>query len=76
MVFLSWAVYEMVMLLAAMGSPVSAIVGNLYMEFFKEWALKSIPVRPRLWKRYVNNAYCMFLVITFGLGNPPAALER
>ena len=32
-----------------MGSPVSAVVANLYMEFFEELALKSAPSRPRLW---------------------------
>jgi hypothetical protein len=32
---------------AAMGSPVSAIVANLYMEFFEELALRLAPSRPR-----------------------------
>ena len=36
---------------AAMGSPVSAVVANLYMEFFEELALKISPVKPRVWKR-------------------------
>ncbi len=30
---------------AAMGSPVSAVVPNLYMEFFEEEALSSAPVK-------------------------------
>ena len=37
-----------------MGSPVSAVVANRYMEFFKELALRSAPAKPRLWKRYVE----------------------
>ena len=32
----------------AMGSLVSAVVANLYTEFFEELALRSAPVRPRL----------------------------
>ena len=39
-----------------MGSPVSAIVA---MEFFKELALRSALVKPRLWKWYVDNACCI-----------------
>ena len=44
---------------AAMGSPVSAIIANLYIEFFEELALDSAPCRPRLWKRYVNDTCCI-----------------
>ena len=31
---------------AAMGSPVSAVVANLYIEFFEELALETAPTRP------------------------------
>ena len=44
---------------AAMGSPVSAVVANLYMEFFEELALQSAPSRPRFWKRYVDDTCCI-----------------
>ena len=42
-----------------MGSPVSAVVANLYMEFFEELALQSAPSRPRFWKRYVDDTCCI-----------------
>ena len=35
----------------AMGSPISAVVTNLYMEFFEELTLGSAPVRLQLWER-------------------------
>ena len=42
-----------------MGSPVSAVVTNLYMEFFEELALESAPSRPRFWKQYVDDTCCI-----------------
>ena len=43
----------------AMGSPVSAVVANLYMKFFEELALDTTPVKPRPWKRYVDDTCCI-----------------
>ena len=42
-----------------MGSPVSAVVTNIYMEFFEELALEMAQIRPRLWKRYVDKTFCI-----------------
>ncbi|XP_022111224.1 uncharacterized protein LOC110990496 [Acanthaster planci] len=44
---------------AAMGSPVSAVIANLYMESFEEEALQSCPPDccPTLWKRYVDDTF-------------------
>ena len=44
---------------AAMGSPVSAVVANLYMEHFEHLALESAPAWPRIWKRYVDDTCCV-----------------
>ena len=42
---------------AAMGSPVSPIVANFFVEFLEQQAIATTPLdcRPRLWKRYVDD---------------------
>ena len=44
---------------AAIGSPVSAVIGKLYMEYFKQRAFNNAPQRPMLWKRYVDDTCCI-----------------
>ena len=39
-----------------MGSPVSPIITSLYMEYFEQKALSTAPT-PRLWHRYVDDAF-------------------
>ncbi|KAL9953291.1 hypothetical protein ACROYT_G040687 [Oculina patagonica] len=42
---------------AAMGSPVSAVVANLYMDCFEEQAITSSSCKPKIWKRYVDDIF-------------------
>ena len=39
-----------------MGSPVSPIVANLYMEYYEKKALSTTST-PRLWMRYVDDTF-------------------
>jgi hypothetical protein len=47
---------------AAMGSPVSPIVANLYMEYFEQRALTSTDRGPSLWFRYVDDTFTKLLL--------------
>ena len=42
---------------AAMGSPVSPIVANLYMEYLEQKALSPAPNPPRFWHRFVDDTF-------------------
>ena len=42
---------------AAMGSPISPIVANLYMENFELRALNTSPNLPLMWKRFVDDTF-------------------
>ena len=39
---------------AAMRSPVSAVIANLYVKIFKEQAIEFPPCKPKIWKRYIE----------------------
>ena len=41
----------------AMGSPVSAVIANLYEKSFQEQAITVSSYEPRIWKRYVDDTF-------------------
>ena len=43
----------------AMGSPVSPVVANLCMEAIEEVAINTSEVKPKVWKRYVDDSFCI-----------------
>ncbi|XP_059068690.1 uncharacterized protein LOC131859150 [Cryptomeria japonica] len=44
----------------AMGSPLSPVIANIFMEHFEEVALHSFPLKPKWWKRYMDDTNFAF----------------
>ena len=43
-----------------MGSPLSPIIADLYMEYFEQDAIASSVDKPELWLRYVDDTFCLW----------------
>ena len=44
----------------AMGSPLSPVLANLYMEYFEEMPLGSTSLEPSMWLRYVDDTFILW----------------
>ena len=44
----------------AMGSPLSPVLANIYMEYFEEMALGSTSLKPYMWLRYIDDIFILW----------------
>ena len=44
----------------AMGSPLSPVLANIYMEYFEEMVLGSKSLKPSMWLRYVDDTFILW----------------
>ena len=49
----------------AMGSPLSPVLANVYMEYFEEMALGSTSLKPSMWLRFVHFPVQFYFVSFF-----------
>ena len=43
-----------------MGSPLSPVLANIYMEYFEEMSLGSTSLKPSMWLRYVDDTFLLW----------------
>ena len=44
----------------AMSSPLSPVLANIYMEYFKEMALESTSLKPSIWLRDIDDTFILW----------------
>ena len=43
-----------------MGSPLSPVLADIYMEYFEEMALGSTSLKPSMWLRYIDDTFILW----------------
>jgi hypothetical protein len=43
-----------------MGSPLSPVIANVYMEDYEKAALESTPLKPHCWYRYIDGTFVIW----------------
>ena len=44
----------------AMGSPLSPVVADIYMEWLEKKSIETYPLKPKIWKRFVDDTYVVW----------------
>ena len=42
-----------------MGSPLAPMIADIWMKHFEEQAIMTSPIKPIIWKRYVDDNFCI-----------------
>ena len=59
-----------------MGSPVSPVIANIYMEYFESLAIPTSPTLIKWWFRYVDDVHSVIWSCRLDLRTAPNAVDQ